>query len=76
MLIEVHPLVHPDIVENLTMRFTSTHDVELVPGLAKEISDYSELAGWNETQAIDAMSEGRGIDPLWLMLRPHALPRP
>jgi hypothetical protein len=72
MIIEAHPSVHPDIVDVFRSRFTRSHDIELVGGLKKGVIKYPELAGWDESLARCAITEGRAIDPLWLVLRPRA----
>jgi hypothetical protein len=71
MIIEAHPEVHPDIVELLTGRFRSSHDIELVRGRPKRFGDYPQLAHWDPGLARYAISEGRAHDPLWLVLRPR-----
>jgi len=71
MIIEAHPEAHPDIVELLTGRFRSSHDIELVRGQPRQAGDYPQLAHWDPGLARYAISEGRANDPLWLVLRPR-----
>ena len=72
MIIEAHPEVHPDIIDLLTMRFRTSHDIELVRGRPKQAGDFPQLAHWDPALAPYAISEGRASDPLWLVLRPRA----
>jgi len=71
MIVEAHPTVYPDVVDVLRSRFEVSHEIATVCGRPKHVDDYPELAGWDETQARYAISEGKAADPTWLVLRPR-----
>jgi len=72
MIVEAHPAVHPAVVDTLRSRFSQSHDVRVIQGSGRDIREFPELADWNEAQARCAISEGRTLNPLWLVLRPRA----
>lgn len=71
MLIEVHPATRGGLRKTLIERFADSHHHQVILGQPKDVSDYPELAGWNESQANLAVTEGRPALPEWLLLVPN-----
>lgn len=69
IIVEVHPIPHPDIVDVLHARFAATHSITDVAGRPKSIA-LPELDGWDRGLASMAVSEGRTGYGQWLILTP------
>lgn len=72
LLVEAHVGVRADVVEVLTGRFGSTHDVQAFRGDLRPPSPPPELAGLDPGEAALLLSEGRVSADVWLYLTPKA----
>lgn len=59
VLVELHPLIDPQIPEVVTGRFASTHTIKRVRGKPRNPADWAEVAGLDRQDAALLLSESR-----------------
>jgi len=76
ILVEVHDFVLPGLKEELTDRFSATHDVQLIASQPREASEYPFHSFYSDTLPQSyrawAVSEWRPGTMYWLWMRPKS----
>jgi hypothetical protein len=70
LLVEVHDFIDPSISGTLKERFKSSHTIDEVRTVARDPSRYPELEFYSADDAARAVSEDRGCEMSWLVMRP------
>jgi hypothetical protein len=72
MLVEMHSrAAGTDVLELLSRRFTSTHDVRTIGARDRSPDAYPELAGFSESERTMLLSEFRSEPTPWALLTPR-----
>jgi hypothetical protein len=72
ILVELHDFIEPGTTATLRERFAGSHDIELIPGSARDPGAYPELAGVDRRTAEALLSEHRPAPMQWALMRPRA----
>ena len=70
LLVELHDFAAPGVTEELTARFTPTHDLRLVETEPRFPADWPLVAGWERADHVDralALAEFRPAPMRWLV---------
>ncbi len=60
------------ITRQLVDRFGDSHDITILDGQDRSVSEFPELASWNRQDAAIAEGEGRSRHARWMVLTPSA----
>jgi hypothetical protein len=68
LIVELHDFVKPGLGDQVVKRFSSTHDVEVIPQRPRDTSTFSEVEGLPHPEL--AVAEGRPEQMRWAVMTP------
>ncbi len=71
ILVELHEFLDPDITQAIVARFAPTHDVEVIPGRARDGAAVPELGAFRPAERAALLDEHRPAAMRWAALRPR-----
>jgi hypothetical protein len=69
LIVELHDFVKPGLGDQVVKRFSSTHDIEVIPQRPRDTSTFSEVEGLPHPEL--AVAEGRPEQMRWAVMTPR-----